>query len=244
MTTVSVIIPVRNDEILLDRCLRRLTEQSTPPTEIIIVDNASTDGSAEVARRYGARVIEESRIGIPFAAAAGYDAARGDIIARCDADSIVGPDWVESIIEALAARPHSPAVTGWGRFYDVPGPASRVLTVLYLGAYYAFGGLAAGHHLLWGSSMAIRRSAWEEVAHRIHRDDPELHDDMDLAFVLGPDAKIALVPNLLVDVSGRSVHIGSQWRRRMARGFNTISVNWREMPPWERWRHRLPGQGQ
>ncbi|WP_182354219.1 glycosyltransferase [Flaviflexus huanghaiensis] len=240
MTRVSVVIPVHNDEIFLDRCLRHLAEQSVLPAEIIIVDNASTDGSAAVARAHGARVVEERRVGIPIAAATGYDTATGDIIARCDADSIVGPNWISTLTQALAARPQAAAVTGWGWFYDIPGPVSRVLAVLYLGGYYALGGLACGHHLLWGSSMAIRRSAWAEVSDKVHRTNSELHDDMDLAFVLGPNAKIALVPSLLVGVSGRSVRFGEQWKPRIVRGFNTIGVNWREMPPWERWRHRLP----
>lgn len=239
MNSVSVVIPVRNDRDLLDRCLTALANQTVAAHEIIIVDNASTDDSAAVAKSHGARVIEEHRVGIPCAAAAGYDSARGAIIARCDADTIVGPDWIQTITAALAEKPQVSAVTGWGVFYDLPPVLRHVSAALYLGSYYALGGLAAGHHVLWGSSMAIRKSAWNRVSSLVHRDDPELHDDMDLALVLGPNAKISLVPALRVGVSGRSIHLSRQWRPRMSRAFRTLNVNWRVMPPWDRWYHRL-----
>lgn len=239
VNSVSVVIPVRNDRELLDRCLAALANQTVAAHEIIVVDNASTDDSAAVAVSRGARVITEPRVGIPSAAAAGYDSARGAIIARCDADTVVRPDWIETITAALADKPHVSAVTGWGVFYDLPRVVRHLSAALYLGSYYALGGLAAGHHVLWGSSMAIRKSAWDRVSSAVHRDDPDLHDDMDLALVLGPDAKIALVPALRVGVSGRSIHLSRQWQPRMSRAFRTLSVNWRVMPPWDRWHHRL-----
>jgi hypothetical protein len=83
--------------------------------------------------------------------------------------------------------------------------------------------------------MAIRREAWMQVSDRVHRDDPELHDDMDLALVLGPAARIALVPSLTVGVSARSLRGATQRRRRMERAFRTLRRNWREAPPWHRW---------
>lgn len=243
MASVSVVIPVRNDERLLERCLTALAQQTVAPDEIIVVDNGSTDRSASVARAFGARVVDEPRIGIPFAAAAGYDSALGEIIARCDADTIVKPDWIDTLSSALADRPESPAVTGWGFFYDVPAGMRRVLAAVYLGAYYGLGGLAAGHHVLWGSSMAIRAGAWRAVSGSVHRA-AELHDDMDLAMVLGPNARIALIRSSPVGVSGRSISVGRQWKKRMVRAFNTLDVNWATMPPWQRWAHRFRGRDQ
>ena len=115
------------------------------------------------------------------------------------------------------------------------GATVALASALYLGSYYLLGAAAAGHHVLWGSSMAVRRDAWASVADRVHRTDPELHDDMDLALVLGPGARIALVPGLAVGVSGRSLRGGAQLRRRLARAFRTLQLNWQDAPPWERW---------
>lgn len=243
MAEVSVVIPVRDDAELLDRCLRALARQTVPALEVVVVDNASTDDSAAVARAHGARVVPEPRVGIPAAAATGYDAALGSVIARLDADSLPPEDWVAVVLHALDRRPDAVAVTGFGVFFDLPPVARQVLAVLYLGAYYGLGGLAAGNHVLWGSSMAVRRDAWAVVSDEVHREDPDLHDDMDLALVLGPRARIALVPSLAVGVSGRSLRGAAQWRRRMDRAVRTLQVNWREMPPWERWAARFSGAG-
>jgi glycosyltransferase involved in cell wall biosynthesis len=186
VVTLSVVIPVRDDAAALERCLAALARQSRPPDEVVVVDNASADTSADVARRHGARVVAEARVGIPAAAAAGYDAAVGDVIVRCDADSRPPPGWLARIAAAFDADPGLDALTGWGTFYDLPRPWARPLTALYLGSYYAATHLALGHRPLWGSNMAVRARAWREVAPAVHRLDPEIHDDIDLAFALGP----------------------------------------------------------
>jgi hypothetical protein len=236
--TVSVVIPVKDDAPALRRCLEHLARQTLPPAEVVVVDNGSVDDSAAVASAYGARVVTEPTPGIPAAAATGYDAARGDIIARCDADSTPPDDWVERIVKGLQ-RPDVDAVTGTGWFYDLPRGVSRVVQWAYLGTFFVTVHAALGHAALWGSNMAIRRRAWEQVSHLVHRDDPELHDDMDLAFVLGPDRRIRYDRSLRVGVSARCLHGREQRARRMRRAIRTLKVNWSVQPPWERWAARL-----
>ena len=232
---VSVVIPARNDAPALDRCLRALRAQHVAPLEIVVVDNASTDATAQVARDHGARVVTEPRVGIPQAAAAGYDAARGDIIARLDADSLPPPTWVGTVRTLLGdAGPDAHAVTGVGRFYEWPR-AGGFAAAVYLGAYYLLCTAALGHPPLWGSNMAVRASAWRRVRARVHRDDAEVHDDLDLAFALGPGRRIALCRSLRVGVSGRSIVGWWQLRRRFARAFRTLGRNWSHLPPWQRW---------
>src|SRR5690606_1619684 len=86
--TVSVVIPVKDDADLLRRCLHALSRQSVPADEILIVDNASTDASAQVAIDAGATVVRCETPGIPAASAYGYDRATGQIILRLDADCV------------------------------------------------------------------------------------------------------------------------------------------------------------
>jgi len=237
--TISVVIPVHDDAEELRACLRLLAGQTRVPDEVVVVDNASTDDSAAVAREHGARVVAEPRLGIPPAAAAGYDAARGDVIARLDADSRPGPDWVEHVARAMQ-DPHVDAVTGAGRFHDLPPVVRQLAALVYLGAYYVLTHLALGHTPLWGSSMAVRRTSWERVRDRVHRFD-DVHDDMDLAFVLGPRSVIRYDRRLGVGVSGRSVQGLPQLRRRMARAVTTLRLNWADSPPWTRWQESLRG---
>ena len=89
---LSVVIPVKDDADLLERCLTALDRQVVPALEVIVVDNGSTDHSVRVALRHGARVIVEATPGIAAAASAGYDTARGDVVVRCDADTLAPPD--------------------------------------------------------------------------------------------------------------------------------------------------------
>ncbi|GAB2488933.1 glycosyltransferase family A protein [Promicromonospora xylanilytica] len=239
--TVSVVVPVRDDAPALDRCLSLLARQTVAPLEIVVVDNASTDASAAVAHRWGAVVVVEPSVGIPAAAATGYDAAKGAVIARLDADSRPGPLWVQTVVERMVADPGLDALTGTGSFYDAPPGLRTAGAVAYLGAYYVLGHLALGHTALWGSCMAMRSSAWRAVRRDVVRDDAEVHDDLDLAFRLGPRRRIRLDRSWRVGVSARSLRGRRQRRRRLDRAWRTLRLNWKVSPPWERWRRRTPG---
>jgi hypothetical protein len=239
LPTVSVVVPVRDDAEQLQQCLCLLARQTVTPLEVVVVDNGSRDHSAEVAARHGARVVTETRRGIPAAAAAGYDAARGQVIARCDADTRPPPDWVQRISDTLARRPDLDAVTGRGRFHDLPRWVAPFAAAVYLGGYYLLVHAALGHTAVWGSNMAIRRCAWMEVRGLVHRLDPEVHDDMDLAFALGPRRRVRYDRRLVVGVSGRSVRGRHQLRRRVRRALRTLRCNWQVVPPWTRWHDRL-----
>jgi len=235
---VSVVVPVRDDARHLDACLTLLARQTRLPDEVVVVDNGSRDASGDVARRHGARVVHEPRVGIPAAAAAGYDAARGDVLLRLDADTRPGPDWVAHALRVLR-DPRVEAVSGWGRF-DLPAPQGALVAGSYLGAYYGLGRLAAATPVLWGSSTALRADSWRRVRDRVTRT-ADVHDDLDLAMALGPDAHVVVDRSWEVGVSARSVRPGRQWARRFGRAFRTLRRQWRVMPPWERWAVRLRG---
>lgn len=238
---ISVVIPVKDDAPALAACLDLIGRQTRPPLEVVVVDNASVDQSAQVAVAHGARVVVEPRPGIPAAASTGYDAAVGQVIVRCDADSRPPADWLERLAEAFDAEDDLDAITGSGDFYDVPRWRAVLHGRLYLWAYDVSMHAAIAQHPLWGSNMAMRRRVWAAVRDVVHRDDPELHDDVDLTFALGPAARIRYDPSLRVGASGRSLRGGWEGRRRFVRAFRTLAVNWRVMPPWERWAARLSG---
>jgi glycosyltransferase involved in cell wall biosynthesis len=101
---VSVVIPVHNGAATLGEVLDGLGAQTYPGDrfEVIVVDNRSTDASAEVAASRGATVLREDDV--QSAAAArnrGIAAARGDVVAFLDADCTQGPDWLAEGVRAL-----------------------------------------------------------------------------------------------------------------------------------------------
>lgn len=230
--TVSVVVPVRDDGPHLWRCLRALAAQTVPPDEVVVVDNGSTDDSADIARAAGARVVFCGERGIPAAASTGYDAARGDLVLRLDADSLPAPTWVASMVAALA-DPDVDAVTGGAVFHDGPVVQRVMMARVFLGTYAAFAAPALGHTPLWGSNMAFRRRAWEAVRDDVHLD-PELHDDLDLAYHLGERHRIRFVPGRHMRVSSRTVQPG-RFARCFRRGAGTVFAHWPADIPPARW---------
>lgn len=234
---LSVIIPVRNDAPALARCLAALARQSRPADEIVVVDNGSSDDSADVAVRAGARVIHEDRVGIPAANATGLDAAGGDILARLDADSVPPKTWLADLIAAFD-DPTIAGVTGPGVFYDGPRLLRRPLAAFYLGSYRWSVRLAIASTPLFGSNCALRRDAWEAVSGRVHRHDTEVHDDMDISVHLGPGRRIAFRRDLPVGISMRPFADARGLWRRTVRGFRTLTVHGILAFPAYRWAWR------
>lgn len=239
MLSLSVVIPCKDDADLLSHCLSALGRQALAPVEVVVVDNGSTDDTQAVARRFGARVVEEPTPGIPAAASAGYDAARGDVIARCDADTLPPPDWLERIAAAFEADPGLAALTGPGDFYDFRPLLARLLGRLYFWPFAVITGAALANWPLYGSNMAMRRTAWQAVRESVNRQDPEMHDDMDLSVHLGRAGTVRLDPDLRVGVSSRAIRDVSGYDRRVRRGVHTLGSHWPEQAPWRRWSRRL-----
>ncbi|MEV5069123.1 glycosyltransferase family 2 protein [Microbacterium sp. LMI12-1-1.1] len=234
---ISVVIPVKDDDTELARCLRALTQQTRPADEVIVVDNGSTDASAEVARAFGARLVRCETPGIPAASAAGYDAAAGEIILRLDADCVPDASWTRAMADAFAARPDVSAFTGGARFIDGPRALRAPLATLYLGAYAAVMVPTLGHLPLFGSNMGMRRQAWLGIRPRVHLD-AALHDDMDLSFHLGERGRIRHLPAARMGMSMRPFAPGQAFGHRAVRGLRTVLVHFpRDFPP-VRWTRR------
>lgn len=239
LPSVSVVIPCFNDAGPLEACLRSLRDQTVDPLEIVVVDNNCTDASAAVARRYGARVACEPVQGIPAAAATGYDAARGGIIARCDADSILPPDWIQRVAECFAADPELDALSGPGTFYGLPRPVGALLSGLYLGSYYLAMGSALAHRPFFGSNLALRSTAWKSVRGLVHRADAEMHDDVCLSMHMGLESRCRYDRSLRVGISPRAVQGRANVARRFRRAFHTLAAHWPQDYPWRRWQRRF-----
>lgn len=234
MTTISVVIPSYNDALFLERCLAALAGQLRPADEIIVVDNASTDATADVARAAGVRVVYEPMRGIWPAAATGYDAASGDVIARLDADSVPPADWLLRIESELTDSPGIDVVTGPGDFYDCNALVGFLGRNLYIGGYFWWIGLWLTHPPIFGSNFAMRRSVWLDTRDLVHRARSDVHDDLDFSLHLDPSVTVAYEPTLRVGISARPFDTWSGFARRVRWAVRTLYLHWPEDSPWRR----------
>jgi glycosyltransferase involved in cell wall biosynthesis len=115
---LSVIVCAWNEAPNIAACLHSVLAQTRPPDEVILVDNASSDGTAAIAAGIpGVRVVAEPRKGLTRAREAGRRAATGDVLAWLDADCRAPLQWLERV-EARFGSPRVVAVSGPLRYYD------------------------------------------------------------------------------------------------------------------------------
>lgn len=103
---LSIVIPAWNEAEFLPRTLNALDvaiHEAGVPAECIVVDNASTDATGEIACRHGARVVNEPERRIARARNAGAAAARGDWLLFLDADTLIEGDHLRALIRAFEA---------------------------------------------------------------------------------------------------------------------------------------------
>jgi glycosyltransferase involved in cell wall biosynthesis len=141
---LSVIVPAFNEELYLPQSLSSLQRAAAGcecSVELIVVDNASTDRTAEIARASGARVVCEPVHNVARVRNAGAAAAYGEVLVFVDADTIVPPEFLDRVHEVMT----DPLCLG-GSAELVHHVRSQVLRA-YLGAWRWIGfklGMAQG----------------------------------------------------------------------------------------------------
>jgi GT2 family glycosyltransferase len=110
---VTAVVPVKNRRDLLERLLAGLRGQTWPPAEVLVVDNGSEDGAADLAERMGARVIRMgTNTGFSRAVNRGIRECRTEWLALINSDVELAPDWLEQLCRAAQGHPEAWYVTG------------------------------------------------------------------------------------------------------------------------------------
>ncbi|MBF0122116.1 MAG: glycosyltransferase family 2 protein [Candidatus Omnitrophica bacterium] len=161
MPLISVVVTACNNAELLSRCLEALSRSTNQDFELIVVDDASKDGTVDVARRFTDKVIAfESHRGVNEARTVGYTTARGELIVNLDADVLVFPDTLDKIRSVFALCPEADAVTGMlSKKHPFQNFSSQYKN-LYM--HYIFNQLPRRVTFLYGSLFIFRREIAKE----------------------------------------------------------------------------------
>lgn len=119
---ISVVIPVKNEALILKRCLESLKQLTYPKDklEIIIADGLSKDNTREVALSSGAKVVNNEREIVSSGRNSGFTQAKGELVAFTDADCVFDPGWLKNSVKYF----RDPDVGGVGGITLAPKEAS------------------------------------------------------------------------------------------------------------------------
>jgi glycosyltransferase involved in cell wall biosynthesis len=198
MAMVSIIIPTYNHSKLLKECVKSLLAQTYSDLEIIIVDDGSTDDTSESIRTITdkhPRVKYYSRphLGICAARNFGLDNANGELIGFFDSDDLWPPDYIETMVKALKAKPDFGAAYSrsmrysdgeiCGQYGAVANPPSGCITA----------DLFTGKPFILPSSVIFRKNVWNEL--RWDEAISRIAEDLDVFLRISMRTKFIYVPD-------------------------------------------------
>lgn len=155
----SIIIPARNEEHYIAPCLESILRHGAGGfSEVIVIDNASTDRTAEVARRFpGVRVVSEPEKGLTKARQRGLAEARGSVLAYVDADTRMPRDWMQIAEDVFSRHPDVVSLSGPYRYYD--GSRWRNAIMHSIWRICAPVGYAIAGYMILGGNFVVRKDA-------------------------------------------------------------------------------------
>ncbi|MFT4532093.1 MAG: glycosyltransferase involved in cell wall biosynthesis [Candidatus Saccharimonadales bacterium] len=203
MLTLTLVIPVYNEERHIKACLEAISRQTVMPNEVLVIDNNCTDKTIDMARQYGfVTIINEPKQGLIYARNTGFNAAKGEILGRIDADTVIDTNWVDEVKKSFT-DPQTGGVTGPAVTSMIPY-VNFIQTKLFPTVYFWAMAHIFSTQVMWGANMAIRKSAWDEVASLVTLDDKAVHEDQDLSlWISSKSTSIEFNPTMLMNTAGQ-----------------------------------------
>ncbi|TEU17846.1 MAG: glycosyltransferase [Dehalococcoidia bacterium] len=205
MSFVSVVVPAHNEENYLLSCLESIKNQDyAGEYEVIVVDNASTDNTAQIARDWGAKVVYEGKRSPACARQKGAEVATGKIIAFIDADTQAPAHWLSTIVWRFLCEPETVVISGPYAYCD----AGRIARIASYGNFISiiidqlFRKAFNKGSAVWGCNFAVRRSVLLEIGGF----DTSIRfygEEYELSLRLKKAGKGGIIPRLFVLTSAR-----------------------------------------
>ena len=214
---VAVVVPARDEAEALPRLLTPLVAAATDGDEVVVVDDHSTDGTGDVARSLGARVVSppelpEGWLGKPHACWHGAAATNAPVLAFVDADVVPPADLLDRLGAAVAEHPGTVvSVQPW----HVPGGPTEHLSVLFnvtalmgVGRFGVLGGRVRPR-AAFGPVLALDRATYDRIGGHARPDVRTMHtEDIGIARAVGrvelytgrPDVRFRMYPGGFTDL--------------------------------------------
>lgn len=244
MTTnikISFVIPAYNEEAHLPRSLEAVIGEIDRVgciAEIIVVNNASTDGTAALARSYiRVRVVDEPEKSLVKARQAGFLAASGELIANIDADTVVPPGWLRQVLDEFAADAALVGLSGPYVYDDVSRLAHWAVRVFYRTGYcfqwvnqrvFGVGGM------MQGGNFIVAREAVETIGGFSNLFD-FYGEDTDIAYRLARVGRVKFNFALRAFSSGRRIQREGLFGMGMRYAVNFVWTTFFRRPFTKHW---------
>lgn len=196
---ISVVIPAYNEEKYLPHCIKSLKNQTFHDFEIVVVDNNSTDKTAEVAVKLGARVVHEAKKGVGAARKKGFAQAKGEIIVSTDADCTFPKNWLEKIDIAFTKHKNIIALYGISALDD-DGKVKQLLSHVGTRTFFQINDWLKKKQFT-GCNLAVKKTAYDKTSG--FDANIRICEDADLCKKLMAIGKVLFIPHLLVYTSAR-----------------------------------------
>ncbi|GGA37047.1 glycosyltransferase family 2 protein [Pelagibacterium lentulum] len=167
---LAFVIPAYNEEKLIGQCLEaigRELDRSKVAAEVVVVNNASVDRTAEIAASYDfVKVVDETKKGLVHARNAGFNATTAELVANIDADTMLPEGWIDTVIAEFEKDDQLVALSGPYHYYDLP-MHKRALVKIFYGASYLIYlinrfVLKVGS-MIQGGNFVFTRTAWTKA---------------------------------------------------------------------------------
>jgi glycosyltransferase involved in cell wall biosynthesis len=238
---ISIVIPAFDEESYLGRTLESVNAARAfmlasggASSEVVVVDNDSTDATAEVARRFGARVLSEPVHNIAKVRNMGAASARGEVLVFVDADTIVPAELLSRIVGALS----EPACLGGA--LDTDYRPSKLASKIYLRAWRVVGRLSG---LAQGATQFCRREAFDTLGG--YDETLFMGEDVDFYQRLKRLARrrrgsVTFIDNMHVTPSTRRYNQWSFWRTLVWTNPLVVLLFRRRRSAWHGWYEEVP----
>ena len=205
---LAFVIPAYNEEALIGKCVESVlaeVKRSGRDCEIVVVNNNSTDRTAEIAAAAGARVVDEKQKGIVSARDGGFQATTAELVANIDGDTMVTPGWLDVVFEEFERDPRLVCLSGPYVYYDLNawqrflvGGFYGLTTLIYWINRYV---LRVGS-VVQGGNFVLKRDAWIRAG-GFNREIKFYGEDTDVAVRLAKQGKVKFTHRLKMKTSGR-----------------------------------------